>query len=117
MRLKREDIGSIVILTPCEARLDMSRAAAFRDEARTHIQTTTEKCIVDLSMVTFVDSSGIGALVGLMKFLGRERRLELCSLAPAVQKVFKITRLDTVFIIHPDLDSALDNVGRHSSAG
>jgi anti-sigma B factor antagonist len=62
--------------------------------------------VLDLGQVTFVDSSGLGAIVAVMKSMGDGRRLDLASLTPDVAKVFRLTRMDTVFLIHADLDRA-----------
>ena len=44
--------------------------------------------------------STIGAVVAAFKQAGPERRLELAGLTPTVEKVFKLTRMDSVFTIH-----------------
>ena len=42
-----------------------------------------------------------------MKQLDGDRRLDLASLSPTVDKVFRLTRMDTVFRLYPTLDDAL----------
>jgi anti-sigma B factor antagonist len=61
-----------------------------------------------MSAVDFLDSSGLGAVVAAMKQAGTGRRLELAGLTNLVAKVFSLTRMDTVFVIHTDASSALD---------
>ena len=78
MRLDCENYGNVVVLTPLESRLDATIAREFRETALTMIQPDNHVCAVDLSHVTFMDSSGMGALVGLMNRIGRDRRLEIC---------------------------------------
>lgn len=56
--------------------------------------------ILDLSQVEFLDSSGLGAIVGVMKLLGPDRPLEVAALSGSVRKLFRLTRMDTVFRIH-----------------
>jgi anti-sigma B factor antagonist len=63
--------------------------------------------ILDLSAVTFIDSSGLGALVGALKQMPTGKRLELAGLTRDVAKVFRLTRMDTVFIIHADTTHCL----------
>jgi hypothetical protein len=41
-----------------------------------------------------------GAVVAVMKLLAPDSRLELSGLTPAVEKVFRLTRMDTIFTIH-----------------
>ncbi len=108
MILKHEDLGHMIVLTYCHRRLDGGSAPEFRETARECIRSECDTYLLDLSAVTFVDSSGIGAIVGLLKHLGRERRLELCSLSPMVRKVFRLTRLDKIFVIRKDRAACLE---------
>ena len=103
MRLEYESYGEVVVLTPMDPRLDATIAREFRDEAIEMIKPEHTVCALDLSHVTFVDSTGIGAMIALMNSIGRERRLEVCGPAPMVRKVFRMTRLDTVFNIQDSL--------------
>ncbi len=56
------------------------------------------------------NSSGLGAVVAVRKFLGPDRVLELAGLTPAVEKVFRLTRMDSVFVIHPELPDRPDGL-------
>lgn len=107
MKLRSESQGHVLVLTVEDSRLDAYSTPEFRDFALEAITPRTMLCIVDLSRVTFLDSTGLGALVALMNTLGRGRRMELCGLTPPVRKVFKITRLFSVFSIRPDVESAI----------
>lgn len=58
--------------------------------------------VVDLEGVTFIDSSGLGVLVGVLKRVNEaptERVLRVSGVHGAVRKVFEITGLDEVFTI------------------
>ena len=114
MRLEYEDYGEVVVLTPMDPRLDAAIAREFRDAALEMIQPQHKICALDLSHVTFVDSTGIGAMIALMNGIGRERRLEVCGPAPMVRKVFRMTRLDTVFNIEDSLAPVLASVSGES---
>ena len=94
-----EDLGNLVLLTFGGRRLDIAAKADFTAAARESVRPDRRIYVLDLSKVTFVDSSGIGAIVGFMKHLGHNRRLELCGLSPSVRKVFRLTRLDKIFTI------------------
>ena len=102
MVLKCDDLGSVIVLTVDQKRLDSHSAASFREAALECIRSDCHIYILDMRDVTFVDSTGIGAVVGLLKQLGRERRLEICGMNPMVRKVFRMTRLDKVFAIRTD---------------
>lgn len=83
-----------------EERIDASVAIQFKDRMRELAAEAGNRLILDLGRVTFVDSSGLGAIVAVMKFLAPAVKLELAALTPNVSKVFHMTRMDTVFAIH-----------------
>ncbi len=92
-------------------RIDAAGAIRFKERMRALTQETAGPVILDMARVTFLDSSGLGAVVAAMKALGPERPLELCGLTPTVRKVFRLTRMDSVFTIHPSLPDGLAHAG------
>lgn len=64
--------------------------------------------IVDLDQVGFIDSSGLGVLVGALR-RAREAGgdLRVVSARPSVEKIFHITGLDRVFALYGTVDEAL----------
>lgn len=107
MDLHHEHKGDVLLITPAETRIDAAVAIQFKDGMRNLTQNNDGRVVLDLRRVDFVDSSGLGAIVGAMKQLGGQARLELASLTPNVAKVFRLTRMDTVFTIHDSADHAL----------
>lgn len=107
MILNAEAIGDALVVRVGEDRLDAAIALRFKDRMREVTIQPAARVILDMSQVTFLDSSGLGALVAVMKFLAPTRRLELVGLKPNVEKVLHLTRMDTVFRIHPDIESAV----------
>lgn len=86
-------------------------AIAFKEAVRRATDLPGNPVILDLGKVSFLDSSGLGAVVAVMKFLAPERRLELAALTPPVAKVFRLTRMDSVFTIHHQPPGDLQAVG------
>ena len=75
-------------------------AKAFRDSVRAAWVDEQKNVEVDLSQTTFVDSSGLGALVALHKTaINRQGRLSLLNPTPPVQQILELTRLDGIFEI------------------
>ncbi len=103
MKLEIKDTGGARLITVPEARIDASVAIRFKEAMVEAAKEGPERVILDLSNVDFIDSSGLGAVVASMKLLGNGRRLELARLSPLVEKVFRLTRMDSVFTIHEDL--------------
>jgi anti-sigma B factor antagonist len=107
MNLTAEAHDALLVVTVCETRIDAASAIQFKERMREVTQTRSGRVLLDLSQVTFLDSSGLGAVVGVMKLLGSDRKLELAGLTPSVTKVFRLTRMDTVFTIHDSLPDGL----------
>ena len=90
-----------------ENRIDAAVALAFKDAMRNATADGPDTIVLDLGKVDFIDSSGLGAIVATMKHLAPSRKLVLAGLTPAVDKVFRLTRMDTVFSLFPSMDDAL----------
>ncbi len=107
MEISARTEGQMQIASVQESRIDAAVALAFKDAMRTSTDGGPETVILDLQQVDFIDSSGLGAIVATMKHLAPERTLILAGLSPAVEKVFKLTRMDTVFSVFTSLEDAL----------
>jgi anti-sigma B factor antagonist len=100
MNLSAELIGDAQVVRVGADRIDAAVAIQFKDRMRELAAGRGGRVILDLSNVGFVDSSGLGAIVAVMKFLAPAAKLELAALTPTVSKVFRMTRMDSVFAIH-----------------
>ncbi len=107
MELTIEDRGGARLITVREARIDAAVALEFKEAVRAGAGEDAGRIVLDLGAVTFLDSSGLGALVATMKLLGPSRRLELADIQENVARVFQLTRMDSVFTIHPAVAAAL----------
>ena len=101
--------GDICIATIERDRIDAPAAVAFKEAMRKQATTAEgSEVILNLSNVTFIDSSGLGAIVATMKLLAPEKKLILAGLNPGVAKVLQLTRMDMVFDIFQSLPEALN---------
>lgn len=111
MNLNSESQGDLLIVRVADTRIDAAVAIRFKDAMREMAQTPSRRVVLDLSNVAFLDSSGLGAVVAVMKELGPARPLELAGLTPTVDRVFRLTRMDSVFTIHPAAPEPLRDAG------
>ena len=71
------------------------------------------KILLNLKGVTYVDSSGIGELTGALAAVQRQGgELKLVNPSPKVVDLLRITRLDTMFDIRDDENSAIQAFSR-----
>lgn len=108
MSLTSKVTEDVQIVTVNAERIDAAMAIQFKEDMRAETESGPARVILDLSSVSFIDSSGLGAIVAAMKQLGKERKLDLAGLSPMVEKVFRLTRMDTVFNLYGTLQEALE---------
>ena len=106
MELSSRTEGDTLVVQVNAARIDAAAAIQFKSMMRSETGTGDRRVLLDLAAVEFIDSSGLGAVVAAMKYLGQDRSLELAGLTGKVSKVFRLTRMDSVFKIHPTAESA-----------
>ncbi|KIT15669.1 STAS domain-containing protein [Jannaschia aquimarina] len=106
MELSEERHGDILLIKIHEDRIDAAAAVTFKDGVRSLIANHPGRVVLDLSQVEFLDSSGLGSLVAVMKMLGG-RKLEVAGSRDIVLRVLSLTKMDRVFVLHPDRDAAL----------
>jgi anti-sigma B factor antagonist len=94
-----------------ETRIDAAVAIEFKEAVRAAAEAPGNPVILDLSKVVFLDSSGLGAVVAVMKLLDPERELQLAGLTPPVAKVFRLTRMDSIFTIQETVPGTLKVAG------
>jgi anti-sigma B factor antagonist len=109
MKLQTQTRPRLLSVLVMEDRIDAASAIQFKELMRELTQTADGRVVLDLARVMFLDSSGLGAIVAVKKLLAPDRVLELSSLTPTVEKVFRLTRMDTIFTIHPSHEVAVSH--------
>lgn len=105
------DHGATVI-RPTSDRLDIEVAADFRAQLLSLIDQGNRHLVVDLKDVSFIDSSGLGALVSALKTLKRTTDsgdVRLARLQPPVVSLLEIIRLNRVFTSFPSVEQAVES--------
>ena len=101
-----EDQDGTVTIRP-EGEVDLAHSPSLRHRLMEVITEGPTRVILDLAHVPYMDSSGVATLVeALQQCRGRDARLVLAAMQPRVRSVFEIARLDTVFTICDDLQTA-----------
>jgi len=107
MNLTTQHEGSTLVVSVDEPRIDAAVAIRFKDRFREVTTGWRGRILLDLGRVAFIDSSGLGAIVAVLKQLEEGQTMELASLQPNVDRVFRLTRMDTVFAIHDTIPDAV----------
>lgn len=108
MNISTETREEHTVMKLQEERLDAHNSGELRDRILGLLEAGGQKLIIDLSGVSFIDSSGLGALLSGYKNANlRSGSFVLVGLQPRVQSMFELTRLHRVFEIFPTLEGAL----------
>ncbi len=97
-----------VTVVSARGEVDVATAPPFRDALDAAVEGGDEPVVADLTGVTFIDSTGLGVLIGTRRrCLDAGRELRIVVADPRILKVFEITGLTDLFIIHPALEPAI----------
>ncbi|MFD1881821.1 STAS domain-containing protein [Paracoccus pacificus] len=88
------------VIQLADARLDAAIATRFKDKMRAVTGSRHGAVILDMSCVDFMDSSGLGAIIAARKNMPDGADLQIAGLTQNVARVFKLTKMDTIFTIH-----------------
>jgi anti-sigma B factor antagonist len=92
--------------------VDVYTAPRLREAVVSAIDAGNVKLVIDVDRVDFLDSTGVGVLVGaLKKVRGEGGTLDIVCTQPRLLKIFDITGLDKVFGLHA---SVPDAIGSHN---
>jgi anti-sigma B factor antagonist len=87
--------------------IDLAASPVMR-EVMTEAVESCRRVIVDLSAVSFLDSTGLSVLLGTQKTVAATyKSMSLAGPTGMVAKVLSITRIDEAIPVHPNLDTAL----------
>lgn len=105
-----QDVADVAIVHLAASRiLDESNVGQLSEQLfRLVDRDHRQKLLIDFRDVEYLSSAALGALITLNKKLkGTAGRLRLCGMDPRVHQVFAVTRLDKIFDIREDQESAL----------
>jgi len=100
-------LGSYGASVTVRGEIDVHTAPVLRARLNEVIDQGEEHVVVHLDAVTFMDSTGLGVLVGAHKAQrAAGRTLELVCSAPRLLRILEITGLQRVFTIHEGVPEA-----------
>ncbi|KRF14969.1 STAS domain-containing protein [Nocardioides sp. Soil796] len=101
----REVDGATIVAV--EGEIDVYTAPKLRDKITELVADGSHHLIIDMEGVEFLDSTGLGVLVGgLKKVRAHDGSLQLVCNQDRLLKIFRITGLAKVFAIHASADAA-----------
>ncbi len=106
MRFEEKTIGDVFVVKVLDTWIAADVAVRFKEELIGFVTSGNRNIVLDLSDVTFIDSSGLGALIACLKVIG-DGDLVLCGARDTVASMFKLTRMNKVFRVFATTEEAL----------
>lgn len=112
MQIEVVNDNGTTIVRPAGDRLDIEVAAHFRSKLLSLIDEGHRQLVVDLKDVSFIDSSGLGALVSALKTLKRSSiagDVRLARVQAPVVSLLEVIRLNRVFTSYASVEQAVQS--------
>lgn len=107
MQIAIEQQTGVAVLRP-EGRLDLLSAAQLKQQLTDAVAGGAQQLVIDMAGVTFIDSSGLGALIGGLKaarLAGGD--LRIARAGEQARLVLELTRLDRVLQAYATVEEAV----------
>ncbi|GII79757.1 hypothetical protein Sru01_47390 [Sphaerisporangium rufum] len=107
LRLARRAFGGAVVVA-VEGELDLFTAPFLRDEIREAVRQDGSRLVLDLTGLSFMDSSGLSVLIEAWRLTtGDGGGVSLAAPQPPVARILRTTGLDRRIKVYSDVDAAV----------
>lgn len=111
MKLQRSIEGNVLVIELQVDTLDASNVTEFKETVQPSFSEHSQ-VVLDLSVVKFVDSSGLGALISCLRILNsRNGDFKLSNMSNSVRALFELMRMHRVFHIYESRQEAVKSFG------
>ena len=108
VKLTTRQVGDVTVIDASGKITLGEGASTFRDAVRDLVAKGSKKLLLNLSDVTYIDSSGIGEMVsGFTTVTNHGGNLKLLGLSKRIKDLLQITKLYTVFEVYSDEPTAV----------
>lgn len=89
----------VAVLRP-SGDVDAASAGRLRRDLEAAVATGRPLVLVDMSAVTFLDSAGLAAIVGVRRELPPGQRMALAAVPARMRRVLQVAALDALMVVH-----------------
>jgi len=110
MQIKEQKHGDVTVIALKGKMMGGAETMAVHEKVKELSENKNNKVVIDLSKVKWMNSSGLGILIGCMTTLKNAGgELKLAAVTQKVQSLFMITKLVTIFDTEDDVETAVRN--------
>jgi anti-sigma B factor antagonist len=116
--ITHEALDGSGVMVHVQGELDLASAPSLKWALTDLLQTGVQRMVLDLSRVSFIDSTALSVLVGVQRALPQEGRIAIAAATAEVCNILELTGLDATFEMLPSVEDALSWVrGSAAAAG
>jgi anti-sigma B factor antagonist len=113
LKIDERMVGDVVIMS-VKGEIDLYNAPDVKDMISDYIEDDKVKLVMNLEQLSFIDSSGIGALISSLSNLQKENgALKLVNMHGSVRKVFDLTKLTGFFGVYDSEEEAVNSFNQN----
>ena len=109
MPIKEQMMGDVAVIELKGKLMGGQETTAVHSKVKDLVANGVKKVVIDLAKVTWMNSTGLGALMGSMTSLrNADGDLKLCHVTDKVKSLFMITKLITIFDTFDSVEDAIN---------
>ena len=114
MKLDHKREKAAVVVRPRERAINAAVVLDFKNQMIKLVEEGNADFVINLTDVEVIDSSGLGALVSVMKRVGKNGEIKLSNARENIRSLFELTRLDKVFHFYHSEEDAVASFRKKS---
>lgn len=101
--------GDVLVVKMSADRLDAAVAEKFKEAMHDEIEEGAKRIVLNMASLKFMDSSGLGAIISVLKKIRPDGEMVLCEIGDMIQKLLELTRMHKVFRVYDTCEEAIRN--------
>lgn len=111
MDIESKKVKAVLLVKPLTKAINASMTTHFKSEILDLISKEGNRVVLNLSEVDFIDSSGLGVIISLLKtVVNNKGSFALCGIKAPILNLFSVTRLDRVFQVYETEEEAIESL-------
>ena len=113
VRMTNSEVDGVSVVT-LDGRIVLGEeSTSFREKLKSLIAEGKKKIVLNMSNVTYIDSSGLGTMVAShTSARAQGASMKICNLGSKFQEILQVTKLVTVFDVYPSEAAAIASFGK-----
>jgi|GEM_PF-6435712 len=107
LKIEHQKIGKVLTINILNHKLDDDVGHEFKKEILRFIKNGEKKIVLNLALVNFINSSGLGAIVTASKALGKNGEIIISNVRLTVKAIFELTHLQKLFQFTNSVEEAV----------